>query len=547
MYHAFVLPLEDFNRIFNYNSPKQEGQPSVSVKGTIQSAYTPAAVDYVKQLITDLNGGAVTDPRETFAKAMTSKFKKAKVMASLSVIIQQSSSIGRAFALIHPSYFHPTKDGMNHRQLWEELKQYAPVAIIKEMGYFDTGMGRSTIDYIKRKKYSGFKEVAKALVTDSNFRDEIIAWGPAWVDELTWCAIWNAVKRETKARHTELTPGSEAFLKVAGERFTEVVTKTQVYDSVLARSANMRSKSGLMNMVTSFMAETTTSINMLEDALIKATRGDKRYAARAIASVAVSIILNNALVSLVYAGRDDDEDETYAEKYMQSFVSNMLDDINPVTYYPYLKDMWSLLQGYKVERADMSLVGDLTDAMKQLVHAYVSEDGDVPKAWWNLTDSVVNIAGFPLQNIRREIVGANNLRNTLIEDFRNRDTTWGSMGDALETAVSDSLPVVGWLPGEKKSDKLYTAMVKGDKTYEQRIKDSYVDDEGEFNQTAYRSAIRKGLRDNDPRIKEAAKARFNGDHAKANALLNEIAAEGIFARIDISAAIKTEYNRLKDK
>lgn len=27
MYHAFVLPLEDFNRVFNYNSPKKEGQP----------------------------------------------------------------------------------------------------------------------------------------------------------------------------------------------------------------------------------------------------------------------------------------------------------------------------------------------------------------------------------------------------------------------------------------------------------------------------------------------------------------------------------------
>ena len=31
---------------------------------------------------------------------------------------------------------------------WEECKKYAPVAGIKEMGYFDTGMGQSSVDWI---------------------------------------------------------------------------------------------------------------------------------------------------------------------------------------------------------------------------------------------------------------------------------------------------------------------------------------------------------------------------------------------------------------
>ena len=547
MYHSFVLPLEDFNRIFNYNSPKQEGTPPVSVKGTIQSAYSPAAVSYVKQLITDLNGGAMSDPRETIAKSLMAKFKKAKVFSSLSVVIQQPSAIGRAFALVDPKYFHLTKDGMNHDELWAELKQYAPVAIIKEMGYFDTNMGKSTQDFIKAKEYTTFKEKAKAVFTDGEYRDELLSKAPALADELTWCAIWNAVKRETAAKHKDLKPGSEEFLKAAGERFTEVVTKTQVYDSVLARSANMRSKGGMMSMITSFMAEPTTSINMLEDAIRKGKMGYKGYAARAFASVAVSVILNNALVSLVYGMRDDDEDETFAEKYMQAFVSGMMDDVNPLTYYPFVKDMWSVLQGYDVERSDMSLVSDLADAMKSMVKAYTSEDGDISEAWWTMAGSIANIGGVPMQNIRRDVNGAINFFNTIIEDVNGRDTTGLSMGDALEGAVKDSLPVVGWFPGETKADKLYDAIISGDTAYVNRLKGSYVDKDGKFDQSKYDTAVRKALRENDPRIKEAAEARFSGDFSGYKELFLEIKGEGLFTFDQIMGAINAEVNDLEKK
>ena len=538
MYHSFVLPLEDFNRIFNYNSPKQEGTPPVSVKGTIQSAYSPAAVSYVKQLITDLNGGAMADPRETFAKAMTAKFKKAKVFSSLSVIIQQPSSIGRAFALVDPKYFQPTKDGMRHDELWAEVKQYAPVAVIKEMGYFDTNMGKSTQDFIKAKEYSTFKDKAKAVFTDSGYRDELLSKGPALADELTWCAIWNAVKRETAAKNKDLTPGSEEFLKAAGERFTEVVTKTQVYDSVLSRSANMRSKSGLMSMVTAFMAEPTTSINMLEDAIRKGKNGYKGYAARTVASVAASVILNNALVALIYGMRDDDEDETFAEKYIQSFVSNMLDDVNPITYYPYLKDMWSLLQGYDVERSDMSLVSDLADAMKDMVKAYTSEDGDVADAWWKLAGSVANIGGIPMENIRRDVNGAINFINTIMEDVNGRATSWGSLGDSLQATIQSATPVYGWFPSESKKDKLYDAIVSGDTAYVDRLKDSYKSED------AYHSAVRQALRESDPRIKEAAIAGYNGNPSERVRIAKLIIADG-FNQDDVVMAINAEINAMK--
>jgi hypothetical protein len=495
MYHAFTLPLEDFNRIFNYESGKQEGQHAVSVKGTIQNAYGPAAVSYVRQLITDLNGGAVVDPRESTAKALIAKFKKAKVFTSFSVVVQQPSAIGRAFALVDPKYFRPTKDGMSHKELWDEVKQYAPVAVIKEMGYFDTNMGRSATEYIQGKEYSGFTEKLKAFAKDGSYRDEVLSRLPALADELAWCAIWNAVKRETVHNHQNLNPGSKEFLEVVGERFTEVVTKTQVYDSVLARSANMRSKSGLMNMATSFMAEPTTAINMLQDAIIQKARGKKKYAGRVFGSVLASIVLNNVLVSFVYAGRDDDEDETYIEKYLQSFASDMLNDVNPITYYPFLKDIWSLSHGYDVERSDMSLVGDLIGSINKISKAYNTENGDVAGAWLDATGSAANLAGIPMQNIRREINTVINFYKTLSKDFGGRATTGKSLGNALVDSVREALPVAVRSPGKTKADKLYDALVSGDDTYADRLIGSYKDEDAA--NSAIRSAIKKSYESGD--------------------------------------------------
>ena len=552
MYHAFTLPLEDFNRIFNFTTGKAEGMAPKSVKGTIQDAYGPAANAYIKQLITDLNGGAVTDPREVTGQKLMGKWKKAKVMASLSVVIQQPTSIARAFAMIDPKYFVGKKTGMSNADSWEELKKYAPVAIIKEMGYFDTGMGLGVKDFIQQKEYEGFKEKAKGVLTDSNYRDEVLGKAPAKADEITWVAIWNAVKRETAGRHPELKPGTEEYLKAAGERFTEVITKTQVYDSVLARSAHMRSKSGLMNMVTAFMAEPTTTINMAIDAVVKASRGDKKSAFKIMKAVVICNIINNALASLVYAMRDDDEEETFLEKYMQSLASGLIDDINPMTYFPWLKDVWSVVQGYSVDRSDMSLISDIANAGKGLYKAYdKDEDKDKGKnllqAWLDFAGSVGNFAGFPLENMIREGYAFANTWKTHRKDWTERDTTWSSLGDAIGEALANSAPVYGLFADDSKVDDLYDAIIDGDKKYLDRLKSGYADKDGNFSESKYNTALKKALRENDDRIEEAAQARIDGDFVRYSELLNEIKDEGKFDHAIIRDAIYLEEKELRDE
>ena len=534
MYHAFVLPMEDFYRVYNFKTPTSDLSATESVEMTLQNAYGKGATKYIDQLLKDLNGGARVDSTTGIINKSTSLFKKGAVFASASVVIQQPSAIARALSMIDMKYFAgPKVDKKGHKAAWGELKRYAPVAAIKEMGYFDTNMGKSTQDYILGKEYEGIGEKAKALFTDSGYRDEALSRGAALADEITWCSIWEAVKRETKAKYPGVDVKSEAFLKLAGERFTDVVVKTQVYDSVLSRSANMRSKDTGMKMATAFMAEPTTSINMVADALLKGKRDGvegRRYCRRAIGSVVAAQILNSILVSFVYAARDDDEDETYLEKYAGSFVAEVIDGLNPATYIPFVKDIVSIVQGYDVERSDMAVVSDLWNAWKQL-------DSDSLSGWRkveNFAGSICQIFGLPLKNIMRDVRGMYQAIDTFT---RGQETTLAG----LKYAVMAPLPKMFGGGEVSNQQQLYEAYLNGDEAHIARVESRYKD------QSSIDSAIRAALRENDPRIREAAEADIRGDPDERVRIAKEIIAEGHFHQDNVVVAINAEINSLKNE
>lgn len=523
MYHAFVLPMEDFERVFNYKTPTSDTMPTESVKGYLQDAYGVHPERYIKQLMTDLNGGARIDPTAGIINKGIALFKKSAVFASLSVVIQQPSAIARAMAYIDAKYF-VGKPGLKD---WDEVKKYAPVAIIKEMGYFDTNMGKSTVEFIKAKEYTGVKSKMKALVTDSQYRDEILSKAPSVADELAWCQIWNAVKKEIA--ETKKLQGEE-LLQAAGKRFTEVIVNTQVYDSVLTRSGMMRSKDTGMKMATSFMAEPTTSLNMIADALIQGKRGNKSYARKAIGAVAASMILNSILVSFVYAGRDDDEDKTYIEKYAGSLTSELIDSFNPLTLIPFVKDIVSIAQGYDVERSDMAVITDLFNAWKKLS----SDNLSVYRKVEGFGGAIASIFGLPLKNIMRDVRG---IYNTVKSAVAGPDTT----GRGVLDAARESLPK--WMGGGERSnaDQLYAAMLSGDTGHVERLKARFKDDR------AFTYAVRDGLVNNDKRITAAAEARAAGNQTEYMRLAREIVNEGHFSQDDVVRAVNYVLNSLTKK
>jgi hypothetical protein len=115
------------------------------------------------------------------------------------------------------------------------------------------------------------------------------------------------------------------------------------------------------------------------------------------------------------------------------------------------------------------------------------------------------------------------------------------MEDALQKEFRESTPVLGWFKGESKNERLYEAILSKDEKYVERFKSTYEDEK------SYESALRKAIRENDPRVKEAAQALLDGDNDKYYNLMYDVIGEGNFDSQLIKDAFKAEYNYLKDK
>lgn len=387
MYHSYVLGIENLVKVFNYTDYLENAEHSESVRSVISAAYGKEMTAYLDKFLVDLNGG-VNNNYSSFSGKAFSKFKKTAVAASLSVAIQQPMAIVRAMSYINPQYFVKIPKHLL-KTTWTELKRHSGIAVLKEIGGFDIGNGRGPANYLKNNFDKSFGEKF----------DDGIMYLAGKGDEIGWSIIWNAAKTETAKKYPQLK--GEALLKKAGERFDEVVSLTQVYDSTFSRSGIMRSNSDFNKMATSFMGEPITSLNMYIDAAVQSNRGKigKMQAARIIGSVILAQVLGAAAKSLIYAGRDDADDKSYGEKYFEQFGGAIADEINPLNLIPIVRDIWSLLSGNDVERPDMTQISNFLNAIDKLN----SDDRSTYRKIEDFAGAVAAIFGIPVKNVMRDM------------------------------------------------------------------------------------------------------------------------------------------------
>ena len=461
-YNALVVPLENMGKVWNFKTVTSDSEIGASVASQFETAFGKEYRDYFVQFVKDVNGNVMSDSREEVYNSFLRKFKKSAVFASASVTIQQPSAICRAFAEVNPIYFAAST--FDSRKSYDECMKYAPIAQLKEIGGFDTASGRNMVDFLlEAKNQPKGKEKFKAFFTDSDFRDNVLSAAPGLADRVTWAHIWNAVKRETKAK-TGLS--GERLLEKAGERFTEVIEKTQVYDSVLTRSGNMRSKSGAMQTVTAFMAEPTTTINMLYDAAINARQDPKKFF-RVYSSVLCATLFNAALKSIITATRDDDEEKTNLEKYIAQVIGNFMNDLNPATLVPFVRDIYSLFTGYDVSRSDMDMVSNLVDAIKKCTSG---DSVSLDKKITSLAGALGDFLGIPAKNIIRDIYSV----KTAVKDIKAPGkTTAKGIKFAIQAEIFPSLKNLNLLDETSRKEKLYEAWLDKDAETYERLAKSY--------------------------------------------------------------------------
>lgn len=493
MYNAMTMPLENMNKIFNYKK-SGENIDTMSVRAELERVYGKAAVSYIKTFIEDMNGNVRVSNTDKAINRWISKFKKGAVFASASVVVQQPSAIIRAMAYIKPKYFRQTTLKFSERD-YQQCVQYAPVAGIKEMGRFDTGVGLATTNWLLQETPKGIKNKVKALIdfNDSTYRDEKMSYFAAKADEITWAHIWAAVKAEI-ADTTDLRVGSQKYFEACGKRFTEVINFTQVYDSTISRSQMMRSKSTGAQMLTAFMSEPTVSLNLLMNAVREAktgTKEGKQFAVNAVAAFVGSVVLNSLLKSLVTAARDDEEEKTYFEKYVGHFTENFASDINPLGLIPFVRDIISIFEGYTVERADMNLFSDLAQSIKTLNSDSKTDYEKIE----SISGSLAAFLGLPVKNVLRDTRAVYNLcKDLFVNDDEDRavkkevkgymnelsdNKTFKAFDDEdkekLEQKITDTVRDVHEAESDKKQrdkfDMLYEKLRKSKSQYDKMRKE----------------------------------------------------------------------------
>ena len=317
-----------------------------STQGTTYS--TSPAVEYVEQFLRDLN--TTTSQGDLVAKdldRLLSRMKRAAVAASLRVVIQQPFSYVRAMYSINPKYLAkalvPT---LQLSQDVAEAKAHSGLALSKSQGYFSTNIAPS------------LKEKIMNTGTVIDTVTEKATWLAQKADEKTWGILWRASKMKVENEGYDgrfYKKGTGGYWRAVTKTFDQIILSTQVMDGTITRSPYMRDTKFYTKIFTLFMAEPTLSYNMALDSfskykLAKRTGGDMKAARQrvglALITYAATQIANALVTAIIDAFRDDDDYESFLEKYFDHAKKNLLDNANPLEGIPVPYMIWKLLNAW---------------------------------------------------------------------------------------------------------------------------------------------------------------------------------------------------------
>ena len=406
-----------------------------NMEAAFTEAYGKNAADYLAQFMEDINGGVSRRKETSLRERLLSVFTKNAVAGSLSVAAQQPLSYIRAAMMINPKYLAAGLSPAYWKGSYKEMLTHSGVAVIKEMGKFDMNYGRSMQDYIAP---DAKESKAKAAV---NWISEKSTALPEKMDAMTWTRMWSACKAELKAQNPGMNVKSEEFLNRVAERFNEVMRRTQVYDSVMVKSQNMRSNSYLKKVTTSFMAEPTLSLNVLADAWqnIK-EKGGKMTALKALTTFLLSAAAQAGAKAFFGAGRSPDKKKNRKENFLNKFTQNLLSELNVIGLIPGYSQVMDVLINGELNDDAMGVIGKGVEVVDRI---FALATGEIGKKglYRDLEDSIGQMIQFatkvPAKNIMRDF-------RAMVNWFSNGTAAWTGTEMAQRETSNAVLKYQAW-------------------------------------------------------------------------------------------------------
>ena len=530
-YNAFVPSESDFNKFLNFKVKNREGRV-FSVKDEMDRTMGKGGNRYIVNLMNRLVTANGLSDDSDFAKMLVRNMKVASVGANLRVILQQPTTYLRALNYISPKYL--LNPAVFKKADLNTVHENAPISLWKEWGNYEMDTGKSMYEQIIAP--------TKAAWT----KDKMLA-GAAKMDKVTWMRLWNACMLEAKGKN----PGASAaeLNRMAGERFSEIVDESQVVDSILHRSQIMRKKGLYTQMTTSFMSEPIKTFNLASNALVELVRNNtaenRKKFARCYATLILSGVATACAAGLADAMRDDDDEEEFMAKWLKAVTgdyskaekpqdklmaalsSNIGDNLNPMGMIPYLRDAWSLIQGYEIKRTDFDWLNDILKNMNRWQKFIAGEsEYTLSSMVLNTAGAVSKMTGVPVASATRDLKA---LVNTVVYHVAGGDPAEYTETEYRYQKMSKAI-------GSEKNMTYYTgrmlqAYLNGDKQLANKIRNDMIrsgvseeDLDGKL-KSDYKAAFREAYRAGDKTAMDEAEDLFRGAGADDNAVRDALRAE----------------------
>lgn len=528
-YNAYVIPLSDLNKVYNYKDTRGMTEFGSSIKEEIERTFGKQGNDYIVKLLSDINGTVNKD--KSIASQLVSNMKAASVAGNLRVAAQQPTAYIRASMEINPKYLARGATTITRKGQWDLICKYAPIAQWKDWGFYRMDTSRQMKDIMFNTDSTKQRFVNATMILAEKG------------DQLAWNRLWRACEYECMDQHPDLKEGTEEFYERVGKRFSEVVDKTQVVDSILHRTQIMRSQSEINQLATSFMAEPLKTYDMLYRAAtdVKTKKeGSKSRAVRAATVFVLTGVATSIAASAVDMLRDDDRDKNSKEKYIDSLKSNIFDNLNLLNNIPWVKEIPSIIAGYTPTRADLSGFEDMIYAWNQIKKLKDGTSKYTPQYVAVYTAQMASkLTGIPIKSLTRDM-GA--VIDSIFDSAGGKaDYTWLKQKYDM---------------GSKENLEMYTKMMiqahrNGDQDFQKKIKDD-LNKAGIDNDTItnkIKTVIKSELIGKDsvnPLVEAAAQAKQSYDLEAYEDAVSQLTSQGYATKI-VKSAIDARIKQLEGK
>lgn len=560
-YAGLAAPIRDANRILNANVETEDGIQKLK-SGVLKEHWGRDAVNYVDYLLTDLQTKQRkrSDGIGRVMGKLRGNYAGAILTLNPGVAIAQAASLPTAGAVLGSDTmaavlpFVKNLSGKQRRALEAEISAH----------------GDALLQYRLRGSQRG--ELASIGVSGSfaeKAMDKLPKSVTGWInsmDEITVAALWEGAKHYVEHHAGEFadgaaTKGSDAYWKAVNQMYQKVIEETQPNYTVMQRAGIQRSDNEITKTLTMFTTQRFQNYGILADAVMDynaqrarynaeksaENKAEKQRAGQSLRRAATSQVIQTAVFALMKIGADfllnrwdreqDENGDVTAESLWNRFAGLFTE--SAAGNFLFGSEIYSMVGNavngtdYDVVSAtNISAVNDLFAATTKL-YTLIRKDTTgmdeeeleayhrkLRKAGVDVMEYGLDIAGIPAANGRK-----------MVEAF-------AAYADDVQGLANGEGFSLNGTPASATGqyDRLFNAIERGD-TEEAAAALGKLDQMGKSDKV--KAELKKRLKNYDPDILEAAKARNAGDDRKRQKLTKKVIRE-LYDGLGISATAKSD-------